>query len=126
MSVTVGGTSITFNDGTTQTTAATGGVASLNGQTGAITNTSLYAIGSYVTGRPANSTFYSANSTVAGSSLYNTGPSVYYYATGQTYTANGPCSQAGQTLVNTGSWRCVSAAANEGNYSNSGLWVRYA
>lgn len=126
MTITVGGTSITFNDGTTQTTAASGGVTSLNGQTGAITNTSLYAIGSYVTGRPANSTFYSANGTVAGSSLYNTGPAVYFYWTSQIFTGMGPCTTTGAVLVNTGSWRCVSAAANEGNYSNSGLWVRYA
>ena len=39
---------ITFGDATTQTTAAVAGVTSLNGQTGAITNTTFNAIGSYV------------------------------------------------------------------------------
>ena len=42
MPITVSGTSITFNDSTTQTTAFTGGggVTSINGQSGAVTTTS--------------------------------------------------------------------------------------
>lgn len=72
MPITVSGTSITFNDSTTQTTAFTGGgVTSLNGQTGAITNTDFGVIGSYA---PAyidstNNTMYGPNTTIAGSSL---------------------------------------------------------
>ena len=67
----VGGTNITIS-GTwpNQTiTAAGGGVTSLNGETGAITNTSYGAIGSYVIAA-TNTGEVSAGTTVAGSSLY--------------------------------------------------------
>jgi hypothetical protein len=98
-----------------------GGVTSLNGETGAITNTSLYAIGSYVTGRPQNTTTYAVNSTVAGSILYSTALSGTYW--------NGAWgSFAGQpnpTLVNTGTWRCITGTgAAVSGYIAIGLWVR--
>ena len=107
------------SNGSAWTSAAlpAGGVTSLNGQTGAITNTSLYAIGSYVIGRPFNLTSYSVDSTIAGSSLYATS------------LAGGVNSQpnwfagSGQTLVNTGTWRCVSPATVSGS-GYCGLWVR--
>jgi len=126
------------------TTPSSGGVTSLNGQTGVIDNTTQYAIGSYVMGRPANTTQYN-NSTIAGSSLY---ASLSVYSTGNnegtfagwysifintpgaySYTYNS------QSLVNTGSWRCVSLASggltgssgDRNQYAGSaGLWVRYA
>jgi hypothetical protein len=73
MPITVSGTSITFNDATTQTTAFTGGgVTSLNGQTGAITNTDLGSIGSYAILGNAQNANLSMGDTRAGSSLrYN-------------------------------------------------------
>jgi hypothetical protein len=43
-----------------------GGVASLNGETGAITNTSFQAIGSYISGRPKSVGGYAANATASG------------------------------------------------------------
>lgn len=46
-----------------------GGVTSLNGQTGAITNTDYGAIGSYVVAFGAAGTAYNAGATAAGSSL---------------------------------------------------------
>lgn len=104
-------------DGTWATIS--GGVTSLNGQTGAITNTDLYAIGSYVTGRPANSTTYNVNSTVAGSSLYATIPSGVWSTSTGTWA-----NTATPTLVNTGTWRCVSPASLTGTSASSGLWVR--
>jgi hypothetical protein len=54
----------------TVATSGGGGVTSLNGQTGAITNTDVNAIGSYVAGtlNVAN-TVYSPGTTVSGSSL---------------------------------------------------------
>lgn len=131
MAITVSGTSITFNDATVQTTAFTGGggVTSLNGQTGAITNTSFNAIGSY-TGAVAGSgnSVYSAGSTVAGTSLYqqtNVGAG-YGPFTGFNNTSGSR--YAGQT----GTWRAMGdsrngpaspkAPSNYGAFCN--LWVR--
>jgi hypothetical protein len=70
MAITVSGTTITFNDATTQTTAAVAGVTSLNGQTGAITNTTLGNIGNVVFGAYLGTTSLTAGSTCAGSLLY--------------------------------------------------------
>lgn len=106
-----------------------GGVTSLNGQSGAITNTSLYAIGSYVHGRPANTTTYAVNSTIAGSSLYATAASICYDGTNPwriAPTAGNAANAASVTLINAGTWRCVSPAANDGSSATgqAGLWVR--
>ena len=74
MPITVSGTSITFNDSTTQTTAFTGGggVTSLNGQTGAITNTSVNTVGSVMllAVYAGLYTSYYSGQTIAGTSLY--------------------------------------------------------
>lgn len=71
MPITVSGTQITFNDATVQTTAFTGGggVTSLNGQTGAITNTTLGAIGSYLMLVNNTSSNFVTGNTTAGSNL---------------------------------------------------------
>jgi hypothetical protein len=124
------GTSLTW------ATPSSGGVTSLNGQTGAITDTTQFAIGSYVFGRPFNTTNYN-NSTIAGSSLYMVGPNNYMRFNAEdnsTAWVLNPPSFNSATLVNTGSWRCVSIAGGQGTggagsgswYGTSGLWVRYA
>jgi hypothetical protein len=124
MAVTLGSTGITFPDATTQTTAATGGVTSLNGQTGAITNTTLYAIGSYIQGRPQDTTYYAENSTIAGSSLYNSGNlrwsgSVWFVVSSASSPSVNP------SLINTGTWRCTSPCMIATGVSyQSGIWVR--
>jgi hypothetical protein len=106
-----------------------GGVTSLNGQTGAITNTSLYAIGSYITGRPQNGTTYAVDSTIAGSSLYSS-PSGSFWNTSSTtwqgYNTTGSNANlsASGVLINTGTWRCVSPSASAGSAFYCGLWVR--
>jgi hypothetical protein len=111
-------------------TPSGGGVTSLNGQTGAIDNTTQYAIGSYIIGRPNNATTTYNNTTIAGSSLYAVSVSV------TAYNYNAENSAQGYTIansfVNTGSWRCVSISAGQAigpgsqNLAYAGLWVRYA
>jgi hypothetical protein len=115
------------SNGTTWTSAAPAtSVTSLNGQTGAITNTSLYAIGSYITGRPANATSYAVDATIAGSSLYSTTGQTAYLTQFIRNLAIGGAAPAGtNTLINTGTWRCVSPAAGDATYGYAaGLWVR--
>jgi len=116
---------ILTSNGTTWTSAAApaGGVTSLNGQTGAVVNTTQFAIGSYVMGRPFNYTTTYNNSTEAGTNLYmGGGASQVYLNEGATVWSGG-----GGTIVNTGSWRCVSRSPNTGGTeAYMGLWVRYA
>jgi hypothetical protein len=119
------GISVSASTGGVTISASGGGVTSLNGQTGAITNTDLYAIGSYIVGRPADYTTYSVNSTIAGSSLYTSGVISYYdggsFKNGNTFVAN----TGGAVLINTGTWRATSAAVNGGaTNAQPGLWVR--
>jgi hypothetical protein len=105
---------------TSATTASNGGVTSVNSQTGAITNTSLDSIGSYVIAwyvpgahPQTNGTSLSINSTVAGSTL-RYGPTV------STLTVYGDLSSGGNLIANdtsstyagggtalTGTWRCL-------------------
>jgi hypothetical protein len=111
------------SNGTTWTSAAlpTGGVTSLNGQTGAITDTDQYAIGSYVTGRPQDVANYTNNTTIAGSSLYVTSLNNGTIARGSSTWSAG----ANQSLINTGTWRCLGSAYGNGSTAGyPGLWVR--
>jgi hypothetical protein len=122
------GNILTSNGTTWQSVApAGGGVTSLNGQTGAITNTSLYAIGSYIMGRPQNATAYTVNSTIAGSSLYTTGAVIGWDSSSSQWSnsSGGSWGPALFTLINTGTWRCVSPCpALGGAGGTAGLWVR--
>jgi len=114
MAVTVSGTSITFNDATVQSTAAS-------------VPTTAYAIGGYVIGRPLNLLNYAVNATVAGNSLYATSSGQGTADVG--YGSAGWISLNVSVLINVGSWRCVSPSANPAGYTNTrqaGLWVRYA
>lgn len=107
-----------------------GGVSSLNGQTGAITNTSLYAIGSYVMGRDLSpSTNYSANNTLGGSSLYNVGAAGKrnYDNTWKRWDGQAFDAPALPSTVGTGTWRCTTPTHGGGGgypVGGSGLWVR--
>lgn len=106
-----------------------GGVTSWNGQTGAVTSTAAYDLGSFVTGRPQNTTAYAVNNTVAGSSLYATFPGAYWNPNDGTWKTGGNSGvpSNGVVLVNTGSWKCVAPCGNNGNPQGwAGLWVRYA
>jgi len=136
-----GGTGLTAIGTANQVLAVNAGATALEFQTVSGAPTTQYAIGSYVIGRPQDFTNYN-NSTIAGSSLYATPPTTYYQqgvsesSYGPSWSNNtGGMGGTGQTLVNTGSWRCVSIAyyvRNTGGYGNyddrslPGLWVRYA
>ena len=107
------------SNGTTWTSAALpeGGVTSLNGQSGAITDTTFGAIGSYVIGASnafPNNTRYNGGETFAGSSL------VRDNTAGGTSTTS--CSLSGWG-VSTGN-RAVHgvSTASEANMGLSGTW----
>ena len=132
---------VLVSNGTAWTSAAPagGGVTSLNGQTGAITNTSLDAIGSYIAAvstnqLPANAfqTFYNTGDTISGASLRRNAsiiantvspfPNTDIYA-GRNYAAGG--------TALSGTWRCMGrqqagyydGCAGQGNMGY-GFWVR--
>jgi hypothetical protein len=115
------------SNGTTWTSAAApaGGVTSLNGQTGAITDTTLYAIGSYIIGRPQNITGYSVDTTIAGSSLYSISGTTVWQGAWERVAAGGSGLSPSASFVNTGTWRCMSPASQAfANTGLAGLWVR--
>jgi hypothetical protein len=120
------------SNGTTWTsvTPSGGGVTSLNGQTGAITNTSFNAIGSYNAAciRTASLTI-NAGDTYAGSSLYqgnnpgsnNLGPFISY----NQITANINMGQSGTWRAMGKSTNGAGAPKNTSSYVlNMNLWVR--
>jgi hypothetical protein len=96
-------------------------VRSVNGLTGNVAHTSVYAIGSFIVGRPADASLYPVGTTLGGSSLYSCSPGNYYDSGGGAWFI------PTVTLVNTGSWNCVSPAEQRSGTSGyPGLWVRYA
>jgi len=114
-----------LGNGSQLTGITAGGVTSLNGQTGAITDTTFAAVGSYVTGRPANDTLYIVNDTVSGSILYSICPRATWYGSGYS-VPNVFSDDALPVLVGLGTWQCMSAAYGDppGNIGYAGLWVR--
>jgi hypothetical protein len=139
------------SNGTTWTSAApSGGVTSLNGQTGAITNTSLDAIGSYMwcvvgdaspnPGSGSITTTYYAPTTIAGSSLrYGgfTGSGISgIYATSGSFGYRSVAYPGGGSSGLSGTWRGMGSAFVRGTYNpctdrsegqwNPGLFVRIA
>jgi len=113
----------------TSSTPAAGGVTSLNGQTGAITNTSLGAIGSYISAVRAvvaeGSPLF-ANSTIAGSSLrYGWSASGTYGGyvgafEGTTRNANANYASGGSSL--SGTWRNLGTAWEYDNGEGTSYW----
>jgi hypothetical protein len=102
-------------------TPAGGGVTSLNGQTGAITNTTSGAIGSYFIGGLQN-TAIAQGGTIAGSSIKSPG-----------FAYDGPIQQFFQTSSNpglSGTWRAMMACPSStgagwpATYLMNNLFVR--
>jgi hypothetical protein len=122
------GNILTSNGTTWQSTApAAGGVTSLNGQTGAITDTTFSVIGSYMIGGVTNggSTTNSPGGTVAGSTVgRKSGSSIdatVGFGTWQSYSLYGA----------TGTWRFMGGSTNgavcgevDGYYAAANLLVR--
>jgi hypothetical protein len=125
---------ILTSNGTTWTSAtpAGGGVTSLNGQTGAITNTDYGVIGSYVIAAENNygaSTERLPNVTVAGSSLVRDNATSSTSASrpfNGTTTANQVVSSVVTSLSLSGTWRRMtrSVNSNAGTTSALNLYVR--
>ena len=126
------------SNGTTWTSAApSGGVTSLNGQTGAITNTDYGAIGSYVIAAEndyAFSTQRLPDVTVAGSALVRSGAASgtnttlgINGGTGQSSADNGVSSATAVSLGLSGTWRRMTRSINSSattNSSGTNLYVR--
>jgi hypothetical protein len=125
----VAGSGITVSGATGAVTvsAGGGGVTSLNGATGAVVTTTLYALGSFVTGRPETTSNYNVDSTIAGSSITTIGPGCIWNGGGWEWPGAGGYNSGSVANVGVGSWRCVSPCIGFGSskYAN-GLWVRYA
>jgi hypothetical protein len=107
------------SNGTTWTSAAApaGGVTSLNGQTGAITDTGLGDIGSYLIGTStsfANNTDYSGGQTFAGSSLVRSN------ADSGSSTVHTGLSGSSQAI--SGQYVNVVLTASQTSFSVSGTW----
>jgi hypothetical protein len=115
---------ILTSNGSTWTSAAPagGGVTSLNGQTGAITDTTFNVIGSYTGGCPNATGTISAGATLAGSSIQQ----ATYGRSGcfNGVQSSAPFGNQGQT----GTWRAMGRSNGENdegtNYVGGNLWVR--
>lgn len=123
----------------TVATSGGGGVTSLNGQTGAITNTNIDAIGSYVAAVVANNApgpsgyteFIGQNGTIAGSSLrwgYSISGSVSGMLGGLAESStHGAVSYISGGSSLSGTWRCVGRSAgvksSSAPYGNSYNWI---
>jgi hypothetical protein len=137
---------VLVSNGTTWVSQAPsgGGVTSLNGQTGAITNTDLGVIGAYiaspwaVNSPSSNQTInFGANSTISGSSLrYNYTKNFSQYTGGyagiESIQGGISSSYPGGGTSLSGTWRCVTATSistysvGKSSYGtwHIGLWVR--
>jgi len=105
------------------------GVTSLNGETGAIVNTDVYAIGSYINGRPRNNLNYPQGTVLSGASLSYapTGASYYSYFRPDATSGSNIDFQTGN--VGVGTWRslgfCAPRTSNNPNFvATTTLWVR--
>jgi hypothetical protein len=128
---------------TSASSGSGGGVTSLNGQTGAITNTNFDSIGSYVValyainapGTQSQQSVTNYNTTVAGSSLrYNFSTTGLRGAGLLTFWTSGSNSYGGGGSSLSGTWRLLSYETRVGTTQDSygqfnriwypGLWVR--
>ena len=136
MAITVSGTTITFNDATTQTTAAGAAPTAGNGITVtsgviALGNPTDSSVGTYTIAYPTQgngqSTDYTIGTTIAGSSLRSAGPGYAGSYTSITPQFSLPNVSAGLS----GTWKSCARVRNFLNYCcnteiNATLWIRTA
>ena len=104
---------VTLDGGTT--------VSLTNGPANAPQSTAFGAVGTYIIGRPNNSTAYAVNATA--SSLYSV--SIFRnYTTGNTIWATNNWDDIGTPTSVSGTWRAMTECTSNGSDANIGLWVR--
>jgi hypothetical protein len=110
---------------TTAANGTAGGVTSLNGQTGAITNTDYGAIGSYVAAGSTSATGVQTNVTVAGSSLIYSSDSNVVNSLGGSNSNSMLITSTGFVSASlSGTWRLMTRTRKGGTAYPIGLWVR--
>ena len=113
-------TSVTAGGGLTGGTITSSGTIAID--------TTTYAIGQIITGRPANYTNYAVGNTVAGSSLYTVSPNAGYVSGAWQWYAGYGGAPGTASLVNTGTWKCIAPTQSANvacvQHASLGLWVR--
>jgi hypothetical protein len=124
MPITVGGTQITFNDATTQSTAA---IINTTNVLNATAGASAGAVGTYMIARKPTSPSVGFGSTTAGSGLtpiaVMTGfTNAYAFGAGGAYSGG---------AAQSGTWRCMSISSNDissgcgiATITGAALWLR--
>lgn len=116
-----------FTPGTVNSITAGGGLTggTITSSGTIAVDTSTYAIGQVILGRPQNITSYGVGSTVSGSSLYSCNATMYWWLTGNTWGCVSMGTGYSPPLVNVGTWKCISPAVQaQSDYGLVGAWVR--
>ena len=103
--------------------AVGGGVTSLNGQTGAITNTTYNVIGSVALGIPQTTAAYSVGATISGSSLRLCNTGVYRYSNGSYYATGSGANVTSSLATPVGTWRFMNSDTG-GDYHYGSVFMR--
>ncbi len=90
----------------------------------AIAGISGIGVGAYVVGRPQNFTTYNVGDTIAGSSLYQVTTSTVLNSSGPAWWQTFVNATYSPSLVNVGTWRCMSPARSTATQGDPGLWIR--
>lgn len=114
MAISISGTTLTFNDATTQTTAA---VVSTSTVLAATAGASYNVVGTYTIARTTSN--ISAGSTIAGSSLLAVSIAVWDPCSGVL-----PVGIASTSGALSGTWRAMSHANIGGSTIRAALWLR--
>jgi hypothetical protein len=118
------------SNGTTWVSQAVagGGVTSLNGQTGGITNTTYGAIGSYFIGLDSSVSFYPGSRITTSAGGTTAGSNLRYVNEGSSFTQTGVDNASSVSAGLTGTWRRMtfsrSGAPSVSNHGSPFMFVR--